>query len=777
MRHIGSSIPRPNALRLLEGRTRYVDDLRMARMAHVAFLRSPYAHCTIGNIELQDALASPGVIAAFTGEDLATVCGSWKSVLTHMEGSDSATQHPLAIKVARWQGEPLVAVVAQSRALAEDALQYINIDLEELLPLCDTASALKAEPLSDELEDNLCFERRIEKGDVDAAFAGAALVVEQRLSFGRQTGVPMEGRSVLATWSGADESFTIHLSHQAPHMMRDVVAKLFNMRDQDVRILCGDVGGSFGVKVHVYPDEIATIAIARLLKRPVKFVADRLESFASDIHAREHEIYARMGFDAQGSITVLEVHDTAAVGAYSMYPRTSAMEGNQVINFAGGPYRHANYRAWLQVVFQHKVPTSQYRAVGHPIACALAESLVDEGARRLHMDPVMLRMKNLIPDDGYPWVSPSGMRFERLSHEACLRRIVELSDYARLRERQQVALTEGRYLGIGIAMMIELTNPGPAVYSAGGAPISSQDGATLRLEPSGAVTVLVSVGEQGQGTETVMAQVAADAVGLDMSFVRVITGDTQATPMGGGTWGSRGAGIGGEAVWRAGRALRAQILEIAAEMLGAPADELEIFDGRVMQRVSHDTTITLSEIARQAYYRPDLLQRRPELVATRHFTPRDYPISFTNGVQLSLVEVDPRTGFVVLLGHWVVEDCGTLLNPLLADEQIRGGVVQGIGSALFEECLYDDNGQLLNATLADYLVPMAAEMPDIVVDHLCTPTCTSELGAKGVGEAGTCGAPAAILNAINDALAPLGASVNAFPITPERVLRAVGHIG
>jgi carbon-monoxide dehydrogenase large subunit len=351
-------------------------------------------------------------------------------------------------------------------------------------------------------------------------------------------------------------------------------------------------------------------------------------------------------------------------------------------------------------------------------------------------------------------------------------------DYEGLRAEQQRLRAQGVYRGIGLAAMIEVTNPSPAFYGVGGARISAQDGATLRLDPAGMVTVLVSVTEQGQGTEAVFAQVAATAVGVSMDRVRVVTGDTAVTPYGGGTWASRGAGIGGEAVLQAGKALKANILEVAAAILSLDADLLDVRDNRVVDALTGRERMGLAELGRVAYFRPDTLPMgfQSELTVTRHYTPREYGFTFTNGIQASLVEVDVQTGFVRLLKHWCVEDCGTVLNPMLVDEQIRGGIVQGIGAALFEECLYDETGQLRNGSMAEYLVPMAAEMPDIVVSHVETPTRSSELGAKGAGEAGTAGAPAAVMNAINDALAPLGVNLSAQPFTPQRILRALGAL-
>ncbi|MCZ7562663.1 MAG: molybdopterin-dependent oxidoreductase [Burkholderiales bacterium] len=568
-------------------------------------------------------------------------------------------------------------------------------------------------------------------------------------------------------------------STQAPHMMQDVFARHLGIPEANVRVVCKDVGGSFGIKVHVYADEMATAAISVMLRRPVKFVADRLESFLTDIHAREHDVTVRLACTKAGDIVGFDLDDLTAIGPYSVYPRTSGIEGNQVVNLTGGPYRHKHYRAKMHVVFTNKNVTCQYRAVGHPIAMALTEAIVDRAAAEIGMDPAEFRRRNLIPDDAYPYTAfPSGLKFERLSHHQCLDKLLALMDYRRLRAEQAALRKQGVHRGIGLAAMIEVTNPSPAFYGVGGARISAQDGATLRLEPTGMLTVMCGVTEQGQGTDGIFAQIAASAVGLTLDKVRVITGDTGVTPYGGGTWASRGAGIGGEAVLQAGRALRSNILDVAAAILSADKAALDIVGNEVVSRLTLESKLPLAELGRVAYFRPDTLPPKfqSELTVTRHYTPREYPFTFTNGIQASLVEVDPDTGFVKLLKHWCVEDCGTVINPMLVDEQIRGGIVQGIGAALFEECLYGPDGQLLNGNMADYLVPMCGEMPDIVVAHVETPTKQSALGAKGVGEAGTAGAPGAVMNAINDALAPLGARVTAQPATPDRVLKALGKV-
>ncbi len=780
-RYIGAAVSRPGARRLVEGRGTYVDDIKLPRMAHVVYWRSPVAHCRITGIDRTAAAAMPGVIAIVDGAEVATVCKPWVATLSHLAGMKSAPQHALAIARACWQGEPVVAVVAETRVQAEDALQHLQVDWEDLPAAIEMETALDAATplIHPELGDNLCFTRSLDTGGVDAAFEAAHVVCEATFNFGRHTGVTLEPRCQIADWNPGDQRLTVHHSQQAPHMMQDLYARQFDLAESQVRVICKDVGGSFGIKVHAYPDDFATVALSILLRRPVKFVADRLESFTSDIHAREHRIKGRIAASKEGDILAFEIDDLTGIGPYSMFPRTSAIEGNQVVNLTGGPYKHQQYRATLRVVFLNKTPTCQYRGVGHPIACAVTEGLVDLAANKLGIDPLEFRKRNVIRDDAYPTTGISGIKLEVLSHQECLRQIETLMDYPALRAEQAALRERGVFRGIGFATLIELTNPGAAFYGVGGARIAAQDGATMRLEPSGAVTVLVSVGEQGQGAEGIFAQIAADAVGVAMDKVRVVTGDTDVTPYGGGTWASRGAGIGGEAVLQAGLALQQNILKVAAAILNRDGAGLAVRRDQVIDAASGAALMPLSELGRVAYFRPDTLPPgfTPELMVTRHYAQRDYPFIFTNGVQASYVEVDVDTGFVKLLKHWAVEDCGRVINPMLVDEQIRGAIVQGIGGALYEECLYDSTGQLRNGSMADYLVPMSGEMPDIVVAHVQTPTASSKLGAKGAGEAGTAGAPGAVMNAINDALLPHGAAVFSQPFTPEKVLRALGRVG
>lgn len=779
--YIGRSVPRPDARRLLEGRGRFVDDLHLPRMLHAAFLRSPYAHARILGFNLDEARDMPGVVAIYTGADFTDHVTPYVGTLTHLTGLRSAPQMPLARDVARWQGEPIAMVVAQSRAQAEDAAAMIDADLDPLPVACDTETALDPETpvIHDGFGDNLAWERVVDSGDVDSVFTrDDVTIVKRTFRFGRHTGVTLEPRASVVDYDPSEDRLTYWYSGQAPHMMQSVLATHLGLAEENVRVVAHDVGGSFGIKIHTYGDDIATAVAAKLLKRPVKFVADRNESFVSDIHARDHVVTGQMAVTQDGTIQALEFDDITGIGPYSMYPRTSAIECNQVLNLTGAPYVIENYRARGRVVFQNKNLMCQYRAVGHPIAMAVADGLLDEAAAAIGLDPVEMRRRNLIADDAYPCISATGMKFDDLSHEQTLNRLISEMRYDDLRADQVAQRARGTYRGIGLVSMVEVTNPSPMFYGIGGAPISAQDGATIRLDAGGALHAASSITEQGQGTNTILAQIAAEVFGVDIDRVKVTTGDTDNVPYGGGTWASRGAGIGGEAMLLAARALKDQVLDIAGTLLQAEPGALDIRAGAITDAATGAERMTLRDLARTVYYRGNELpaEVKPELIATRHYRVTDFPFVFTNSAMAAHVEVDIETGFIKVLHFWAVEDCGRVINPQLVDEQIRGGVVQGIGGALFEECVYSDDGQLLNATMADYLVPMAGEMPDITVAHVQTPTKTSTLGAKGAGEAGTGGAPAAILNAVNDALRPLGASIFQMPMTPERILKALGKV-
>ena len=780
--YVGRSLSRPSARRAVAGRGTYTDDIALPRMVHAAFVRSPHAHAKILRIDTAEAEAMPGVVLVMTGAALAERCtGPWIGTLACFEGMKSAPQYAMAVDRACWQGEPVVIVVAGSRAVAEDACEHVAIDWEALptTAAAETALDAKTPVIHSDLGDNLAFKKVIDQGNVDSAFDSADIVLEETFSFGRHTAVSLESRALIADYDPGTQRLTIHTSSQVPHMIQAVFARTLGVPEHNVRIIAPDVGGSFGLKIHTYGDEVAAAAASIVMARPVKFIADRLESFVSDIHAREHLISARMAVSKEGEIQALEIDDLAGVGAYSAYPRTSVFEANQVLNITGGPYKLQNYRATATVVYLNKVPTSQYRAVGHPIGISVGEHMVDRAAEATGLDPVEFRRRNVMPDNGYPTVTASGFPVKDLSHQACLDKLVAMMEYDKLLREQAALREQGVHRGIGLAGFIKGTAPGPqGYYGSGGAPIASQDACTIKLEPAGGLICAVGVTDQGQGVDTVMGQIAATALGVPFDSIRVISGDTDAVPYGGGTYASRATAIGGEAVYQASRALRSEILTMAGILLQSEPSTLDIVDGNVVTAANGEARIPLSEIGRIGHFQLGELPNdyQPVLSATRRFRLKELPYIFTNGIHGAYVEVDTHTGFIRLLKHWVVEDCGRIINPNLADEQVRGGCVQGLGGALYEHCIYDDAGQLQNGTMADYLTPMAAEMPDIEVAHVQTPTTESELGAKGAGESGTGAAPGVVMNAVNNALRPFDAVVTAQPMTPEIVLQALGKI-
>jgi carbon-monoxide dehydrogenase large subunit len=777
--YIGRSVARPNAKRLLAGRGRYITDLALPRMLHAAFVRSPHAHARIVSIDTTMAKKMPGVRLIATAEDLSIICKPWVGTLAHFKGMKSPEQWPLAVDKAVWAGQAVVAIVADSRAQAEDAVEEIAIEFEVLAPVIDIDAARVPDSpiIATAMGSNVCFATKLDTGGIDDIFASAKYVVEGEFMFGRHTAVTMEPRAIVGDYDPSEGRLTVHHATQTPYQFQDLYSRHFGVPEANVRVIAPDIGGSFGMKLHVYHEDMAVVGLSMLLGRPVKYVADRLESFLSDIHARDHRVRAKLAMNEEGVILAMDVEDVTAIGAFSSFPRTSVVEGNQVIRLIGAPYKFQNYRAELSVVFQNKVQTSQYRAVGHPVACAVTERLVDMAASRAGLDPFEIRSRNFIPDDAYPCASPTGYKFEALSHEACLAQLKALMNYDALRVEQSELLQKGIHRGIGIASFVEITNPSPAFYGVGGARISAQDGAIIKVTPSGDVQCLISVTEVGQGTETIIGQIVAETLGVKHERVKVVTGDTDITPHGGATWGCRGAGIGGETALQASKKLRDNILRVAAALLQEKSEHLDMREGSIVDADSGQERIALAEVARIAYFRSDTLPpgTDAQLTVAHHYAPQGYPFAFTNGIQASSIELDAETGFVKILKHWVIEDCGRVINPLLVDEQIRGGVVQGLGAAFFEECVYDSSGQLTNGSLADYLVPMAFEMPDIEVGHVDTPTRDTELGAKGCGEAGTAAAAAAALNAVNDALRFFNTSISQIPMTPERILRALGY--
>jgi aerobic carbon-monoxide dehydrogenase large subunit len=775
--HIGRRVPRSELPRLLAGRGRYVGDLKLPRMLHLAFLRSPHAHAGIVAIDAGAAKGAPGVERVFTGADLVPLCEPLVGVAHHRRGHKSAPQYPMAVDCAFWQGQPVAAVVAATRAEAEDAVALIEVEWEELPALVNAEAALApgAAPIHGDLGDNLAFEHRISVGEPDRAFAEAAIVVEEEFRFERQAGLTLEPRGLVADYDPAGGTLTVYHSHQSPFQMQDVFSRHLRIPEHCVRVVAPDIGGGFGVKINVYAEELAVAAIAKAMGRPVRFLADRLESFLADGHVRDHRIKARLAVDSDGHITAMEVDDLAAIGAYGMPLRFNIAEGMMAITFAGAPYALRHYRGHTRSAYVNKNLIGMYRGVGIPLACVVTEVLADRAATALGIDPALLRRRNFWPKESLPLTTPGGLRLEAVSLHECQDRLLAIMDYDRLRAEQQALRSRGIHRGIGIANFVEATAYGPPYYGPSEARISVQDGCTLRLEPSGVFRCLTSITDQGQGTLTGIRQIVAETLGVALEDVGVAGADSAVSPYGGGAWASRGMAVGGEAALKAARTLKANMLALAGAITQAQPEQLDIRQGQVVNRVTGTPVISLAEVGKIGYFRQDTLPKdfAVELTVSCAHVDNHKPYYVANGAHAAYVEVDAATGFVRLLGYWAVDDCGRVINPLLVDEQVRGGVVQGIGAVLYEACSYNETGSLINATMADYLAPTAAEMPDIVVAHVETPEATTALGAKGIGEAGVIGAMGAVWVAVNDALAPLGARVAHQPFTPERVMQAI----
>lgn len=773
---VGARVARPNVRRLIHGRGRYTDDISVPHMLHVAFVRSPYGHARIKGIESSMAAGAPGVVRIVTGAEVAAICKPMIAVAAHRPGHKSAPQNMLAVDRACYQGEPVAAVVATSRAEAEDAVDLVMVDWEELPVVMDMMEALdpSSMPIHPELGDNLCFQHTTVTGDAAAGLAAAAFTVEHEFEFGRHTAVTLEGRAILAEWSPVEERLTVHQSHQSPYQMQDIYSRHLGIPEHKVRVITPDIGGGFGLKINVHGEEVAVAAIAKMLGKPVKYTADRLESFVADCQTRDHLGSAKMGVDGNGKITSMDFDNTLSVGPYTAYIRFGLAEGMMAITCAAAPYALTDYHARTRVAYVNKGIVGMFRGVGVPIGCAVTEVLVDQAAAKAGIDPVEFRRINFHKEEDYPLTSVGGYAAKHMSLHQCLDACVDLMDYDGLRADQAKARETGVCRGVAVATFVEAAAFGPIYYGPSGARVSTQDGCTVKLEPSGVVRCLTSVTDQGQGTLTGIAQIVGDQLGIGMDRIDVIAGDSATTPYGGGAWASRGMAMGGEAALQAGKALKANILDLAASILQTTADTLTLGGGEIRDAATGEARMDLAELAKVGYFRQDTLPAgtQPELMVTRHHVPNT-PYYVANGVQGAHVEIDVETGFIKLLGWWAADDCGRVINPLMVDEQIRGGIIQGIGNTLYEHCQYDETGQLMNASLADYLLPMAGEMPDIRIAHVETPIGATELGANGIGEAGTIGAIAALWCAVNDALRPLGAQVTKQPFTPEHILDVI----
>ncbi|HWK97438.1 MAG TPA: xanthine dehydrogenase family protein molybdopterin-binding subunit [Pseudolabrys sp.] len=774
---IGQPMPRFDGKRLVSGGGCYLDDVNLPRQLHAAFLRSPFPHARIGAIGTAAAKALPGVAAVLCWRDIEGVCSPFQCVTKGAPGLVSPPQYPLVASEATYQGEPVVLVVASSRAIAEDAVDLVEVDWSELPAVGTLDTALEVDArVHAHLPSNLAWHTDINSGFV-AALDDAPLTIVRNFRFGRHTGVTLEPRGVLAHWADDTGALLVHSSHQMPHQLQLHLAELMSIPLHNVRVVCNDVGGGFGIKMHVYQDDLAICAATRLLGRPVKYIADRIEGLASDIHAREALATAKIAVDDKGMLVGFDVAHRHGIGACSVFPRSSTAEALSAVRSIGGPYRFSAFRCGVDVVMQNKTMTGQYRAVGAPIGITITERLIDLAAHARNDDPLEFRLRNILPLDEMPWTNPTGARMYELSHRACIEKLKGIIAAEGIAAQIAARRAKGGLVGLGYAAFVEMTATGSEGYGRADVPVAAVDTVTLSLGAQGEVRAAASISEIGQGIRQGLRQIIADAVGVPIDRVTVSSGDTSTAPHGGGAWASRGAAIGGEAAWHAGLLLKAEMLKIAAAMLQTKADDLDIKNGVVCDGDGRER-IALSDIARTVLFKGHDLPAgiNAQLTVSHQYRRERDTFIPTNGIQASLIEIDRGTGLIAALRHWVVEDCGRVINPLLVDEQIRGGVVQGIGEALFEHCRYDEAGQFVSGSLADYLVPMASEMPDIVIDHVQTPYSGSDVGAKGAGEAGTCAAAAAVVGAINDALRGHGGEINAIPVTPVDILTALGTV-
>lgn len=772
-KNVGAPIKRTEDPRLLSGSGEYTADRKPDRPLHLAFLRSGQPHAKIVRIDTTAALEAPGVVAVLTAEEIAD---DFKPVIpfSRMPNYYATPILPLASAKVRYVGEAVAAVVATSRYLAEDALELIEVDYEPLGPVsrAEMAVADDAPLLHEEAGTNVLIAREFQKGDVAADLDAAAIRVGGRFEMTRKAPLAMEPRSYTVEYHKQRAALTLYTSSNIPGIVRDAISESLSLPGHRLRVVAPDVGGSFGSKGSLYPEELLICIAARKLRRSVKWTADRLEDVSSSSQAFAEIVDAEMGFDANGVATSLQADVIGDVGAFSIYPWTCGLEPVQVVSFLPGPYKIQSYRGAVRGVATCKPPTGPYRGVGRPISTFVAERLMDMGARALGIDPLEIRRRNLVRAEEFPYRIASGIIWDRTGFVECLEAAAEAAGYERLRNEQAEAREQGRLFGIGIASYAELTGIGSRIAVAPGMPINTgSETAKITIDSTGAITAAFGVASHGQGLETTLAQIVADDLGARFEDVRVIQGDSDEVPMSTGTYASRSAVLGGGAAKHASKLMQEKIKRVASHLLEANADDIEVTEGKAVV-LGTDRAVSFKQIARAVYSDMKTLpvEAREELSATYTYDPVNGTTAAAT--HIAAVEVDPVTCFVKIHKFVVAEDCGRIINPMIVDGQVHGGVAQGIGAALFEELIYDDEGQLLSASLVDYLIPSAPEVPLMDVVHVESESAVAG-GFRGMGEGGTIGAPAAIANAISDALSPFDIDVSILPMTPERIFKLI----
>jgi carbon-monoxide dehydrogenase large subunit len=766
---VGARIRRREDPRLITGRATYVDDVRQVGTVYAAFVRSPYGHAKITSVDTSAAKDDPHVLAVYTGDDLHHAHGLKSSLPVAHKMVDLKTppHYMLALDEVRFLGEAVAIVVADSPYTAKDAAESVVVVYEELPVVVDPDKAIAGPPyVHQSLGSNVAFTMPFSAGDPDKAFAEADVTIKQRIVNQRVAPVPIEPRSMVANYDAGMQQLTLYSSTQIPHLLRTQLAVVLGFPENKIRVIAPEVGGGFGAKLNVYAEEFVVSWVAMQLERPVKYIETRSECFQATIHGRDQIDDLEIAAKNDGTITGLRLKITANMGAY--HQLLTPVIPTLTLLMAHGCYRFENIQAEVVGVFTNTMSTDAYRGAGRPEAAFFIERAIDMVAQRLGLDPAEVRRKNFIANTAFPHTTATGLTYDSGDYETTMDKALKLADYEGLRKRQSELRKQGRYLGIGLSTYVEVCGMGPSAAM----PAAGWDSATIRVEPTGSITVLTGVSPHGQGQETTFAQIVADELGVPIDQISVIHGDTDKVQYGVGTFGSRGTAVGGAALKLAIETIQAKAIKIAAHQWEANADDLEYRDGKIQVKGDPSKTMSTPEAGFLAFMGDNLPPGlEPGLDATRRFEPPNFVFPF--GTHVCVVEIDARSGEVTVVKYVAVDDCGRLLNPMIVEGQVHGGIAQGLSQALFEEVIYDDNGQLLTGTLMDYAIPHAEQVPHYELDHTVTPTTVNPLGIKGIGEAGTIGSTPAVANAVIDALAPFGVVHIDMPLKPEKLWAAM----
>jgi carbon-monoxide dehydrogenase large subunit len=760
---VGKRIRRQEDPRLITGTATYVDDIKMPGMHHACILRSPHGAAKIRSINIKPAQDLPGVAAVFTGKDVEGVgpvpCGA------SLPGLRVPHHSILAKDRVYFIGHPVAVVVATDRYIAADALDLIEVDYEPLPAVTDPEKALTAgaPAVHPEWPDNTAFLYHQEGGEPEKAFKEAEVVVKQRITSQRLIPTAMETRGVVAEYRSAEKNLTLYSSTQIPHLLRSLVAQMLGVPENHLRVITPEVGGGFGSKLNVYAEEALMGFVAMKIGKPVKWIESRRENFQCTIHGRGHVDYYEVAAKRDGTVLGLRLKLIQDLGAYHQL-LTPAIPTLSVLMMPG-LYKFRNVTADIVGVFTNCVPTDAYRGAGRPEATHGIERMMDLLAAELKMDPAELRLKNFIGKDEFPYQTATGLSYDSGNYAEPLKKALDLVDYHKLRQEQKQAKATGRLLGIGISTYGEICAFGPSPAT----PAGGWESATVKIEPSGKVTVMTGTSPHGQGEETTFAQIAADELGVPIDDVIVVHGDTAVVQYGIGTFGSRGTAVGGPAVYYAIQELKKKIKKFGEMLL--ESNDITVTGGQCVDNRT-GKSVSLAQIAGASYRAMKLPPNtEPGMVATYFWEPSNFAFPF--GAHIVVSEVDRDTGHVEIKRYIAVDDCGNIINPLLVDGQVHGGVVQGLGQALYEQAVYDDNGQLITGELMDYAIPKASMIPWIESSHTTTPSPVNPLGVKGVGEAGTIGCSPAVVNSVVDALSHLGVRHIDMPMTPEKLWNLV----